>query len=400
MLLLASTTDALQVVTSSAAAVRVHATWVDINTSTGAITPGRTNTAISSAATTSVAGSPASGVQRNVKTVHIRNTDATLSVNVTVQHTDGTNVAQLHKRTLVPSDSFEYTDQGGFSSAVSSAQVPGIAHGRLVVSDSTHLNFAPFTGQQIKVNGALYSIGNGLLIPSTGISIDGTVGNVVPNAAYLVAVGAPGGVLTPYLFSALTHTTSLTAGNVGTEIVASNDAYSVVGMCATNASAQFQDDNSFRGVISWFNRRNKWGYAVTAQTGLAVPTSGYGAIGSGSFMMLSWGDEAVDSGFNGQAQLFGSNAYSANCQLNVMRRPANYPTAPDAVHSGTICQMYLNTAAAPPAYLGNPILMSFASHGWDQPTEGRSIYFAAYGPGSSGLTMDVFNCYLVGSTRG
>src|SRR6516225_306186 len=97
MLLLTSVTDALQIVTDSVAAMQVHASWVDTNTGAGTVAPGRTNTAWAAATTTSVSGSPASGVQRNVKTLHVRNNDATLSVNITVQHTDGTNVAQLYK---------------------------------------------------------------------------------------------------------------------------------------------------------------------------------------------------------------------------------------------------------------------------------------------------------------
>ena len=55
MLNLASTSDLLKVTTGSAGTIEVHATWVDLLTTTGAVTPGRTNTAdISSAATTTV----------------------------------------------------------------------------------------------------------------------------------------------------------------------------------------------------------------------------------------------------------------------------------------------------------------------------------------------------------
>jgi hypothetical protein len=118
MLLLTSPTDQLQIVTSAAANIGVHATWVDTNTATGVITPGRTNTVISTAATTSVAGSPAAGVQRNVKTLHIRNAHATIACNVTVQLTDGTVTPQLHKRILQSGEALQYTDQGGFTGAV------------------------------------------------------------------------------------------------------------------------------------------------------------------------------------------------------------------------------------------------------------------------------------------
>ena len=114
MLLLTSVNDQLQVVTGSDGAIDVHATWVDTVPSTGAITPGRTNTAIVTAATTSVAGSPAVSTQRNVKTLHIRNKHATQATDVTIRHSDGTAVCELYKRLLGAGGEIEYTDQGGF----------------------------------------------------------------------------------------------------------------------------------------------------------------------------------------------------------------------------------------------------------------------------------------------
>src|SRR5215831_3673395 len=115
MLLLTSPADQLQIVTSAAAIVNAHASWVDTDTSSGTIAPGRTNTSGSTAGTRSTAGSPAAGVQRNVKTLHVRNADATLPCDVTVQHTDGTVAVQLYKRQLQPGDMLEYTDQAGFA---------------------------------------------------------------------------------------------------------------------------------------------------------------------------------------------------------------------------------------------------------------------------------------------
>jgi hypothetical protein len=125
MLLLTSPADQLQIVTSAASTIHVHATWVDTNTSTGVITPGRTNTTISTAATTSVAGSPAAGVQRNVKTLHIRNNHATIACDVTVQLTDGTVTSQLYKRSLLSAGALQYTDQGGFGTPTSFVQKTG-----------------------------------------------------------------------------------------------------------------------------------------------------------------------------------------------------------------------------------------------------------------------------------
>lgn len=116
MILLTSTTDQLQVVTSTGAAVDAHASWVDTQGTAPSvtITPGRKNTNITTATTTAAVPPPAAGVQRNLKTLHIRNKDAGLSCDVTVQHTDGTTVSQLYVASLAPGDMLMYTDQLGF----------------------------------------------------------------------------------------------------------------------------------------------------------------------------------------------------------------------------------------------------------------------------------------------
>src|SRR5215475_2847334 len=112
MILLTSTADQLQVVTGAAATVDAHTTWVD--TLGAAITPGRTNTNISTVSTTTVTASPAASTQRNVKTLHVRNRDAALTCDITVQHTDGSTLVRLYKTTLNPGSMLQMTDQGGF----------------------------------------------------------------------------------------------------------------------------------------------------------------------------------------------------------------------------------------------------------------------------------------------
>lgn len=113
MLLLTSVNDQLQIITSAIGSIDVHATWVDTKPSDGTITPGRKNTAIITAATTSVADSPPASQQRNIKTLHVRNKHATVSNDVTIKHSDGTVAVELYKRTLQPQDEIELTDQGG-----------------------------------------------------------------------------------------------------------------------------------------------------------------------------------------------------------------------------------------------------------------------------------------------
>ena len=72
MLILASTSDIVRVVTAQAAQIEVHASYVDWNGS--AVTPGRTNTPhITTATTTTVVAAPGASVQRNVKHLNITN---------------------------------------------------------------------------------------------------------------------------------------------------------------------------------------------------------------------------------------------------------------------------------------------------------------------------------------
>lgn len=111
MLILASTSDIVRVVTGQAAQIEVHASFVDWNGT--AVTPGRTNTAaITTATTTTVVGSPGSGVQRNVKHLNITNDHASQSCVVTVEHTDGANAVELMAFTLLPGENMIFDEAG------------------------------------------------------------------------------------------------------------------------------------------------------------------------------------------------------------------------------------------------------------------------------------------------
>lgn len=112
MLLLTSTSDKIQLVSSSTAHLEVHATYVDNNA--GTITPDRDNTEITTATTTDVVGSPASGVQRNVQTLLVRNAHASTTNTVTVRHTDGTTVVDVFSVALGPGEAIQYLDGVGF----------------------------------------------------------------------------------------------------------------------------------------------------------------------------------------------------------------------------------------------------------------------------------------------
>lgn len=110
MIILASTYDLIRVVTSHAAQVEVHASFVDLSGTT--VTPGRTNTLITTATTTTIVASPAASTVRNIKHLNITNDHASQSCIVTVEHSDGTTIIELMSFTLLPGENMILNEEG------------------------------------------------------------------------------------------------------------------------------------------------------------------------------------------------------------------------------------------------------------------------------------------------
>lgn len=110
MIILASTSDLIRCVTSHAATIEVHASFVDLNGTT--VTPGRTNTLISTATTTTIVGSPAASTVRNIKHLNITNDHASQSCSVTVEHSDGTTAIELMQFVLLPGENMILNEEG------------------------------------------------------------------------------------------------------------------------------------------------------------------------------------------------------------------------------------------------------------------------------------------------
>lgn len=113
MLLLTSTSDIIRVVTAAAANITCSVSWVDINVSTGAVTPGgQVVAAITTATTTTIIPAPASGVVRNVKSIFLTNSHATVATQVTPQHYNGTNTANLVGVNVLPGENLNMREDG------------------------------------------------------------------------------------------------------------------------------------------------------------------------------------------------------------------------------------------------------------------------------------------------
>lgn len=113
MLLLTSTSDLVRLTTSAATStIEVHTSYVDVSGAT--VTPARTNTRITTAATTTIVPSPAAATQRNVKAIYVTNNSAGTSCIVGVEHTDGTNVVELMQFVLLPGENMGYREDGSW----------------------------------------------------------------------------------------------------------------------------------------------------------------------------------------------------------------------------------------------------------------------------------------------
>lgn len=113
MLLLTSTSDVVRLTTATATStIEVHTSYVDVSGSV--ITPARTNTRITTAATTTIVGSPAAATQRNIKAIYVTNNSVGTSCNVAIEHFDGTNAVELMQFILLPGENMGYREDGSW----------------------------------------------------------------------------------------------------------------------------------------------------------------------------------------------------------------------------------------------------------------------------------------------
>jgi hypothetical protein len=112
MLILASPSDLLRVITSAAADIEVHASWVDYTAPSTVAPDSLITPSIVTATTTTVSGTVPASTKRNVKHLNITNNHASVSCAVTVDHTNGTNTAELMSFVLLPGENMTFNEEG------------------------------------------------------------------------------------------------------------------------------------------------------------------------------------------------------------------------------------------------------------------------------------------------
>ena len=69
MLLLTTTSDKIRVVTTTAQNIQGYVSYLDYNTSTTTLTPGKNVVSITTATTTDISGSPSANINRQLKSI-------------------------------------------------------------------------------------------------------------------------------------------------------------------------------------------------------------------------------------------------------------------------------------------------------------------------------------------
>jgi hypothetical protein len=155
MLLLASTSDKIRLITSATANIDVHASYVD---GIASITPGRLNTTISTATTTDIVGSPGSGVFRTVKAIVCRNRHASTNNTLTLVHTDGTNAMELIKVTLAAGETLYYEEAAGFWVTDVGGRNKTASYGNVGVASPSGLSIVTLASDVTNNNGTANTI--------------------------------------------------------------------------------------------------------------------------------------------------------------------------------------------------------------------------------------------------
>lgn len=129
-------------------------------------------------------------------------------------------------------------------------------NGLLTYVSATQIKFIPYGGNFIRIAGQWYGIPSaGIAAANTSVFVNGAAGqNLAANTLYFVYLFSNASALT-LDFSTVGHSTSVAAGNAGTEIKTGNGTRSLIGAVYTDASSQFVNSALRRLVRSWFNRQ-------------------------------------------------------------------------------------------------------------------------------------------------
>jgi len=293
---LTTASDKLQLITAASTAVHVQASWMDLNTSTGAVTPGRTNTVIAAAQTSDIVAAPGASTTRNIKHLSVHAVGG--AQQVTLQHTDGTTVVKIINPTLGADEHLIVNDGAGFQILDASGAVKVIApsaSGRFLKqtiyvtgSSATHTMQAGCLTVQIELIGQGGGGGGASFSsPNMGFGAGGASGGYLRKT-----VANPG--------ATLTYTVGTAAGGGGAN----------TGGTGTTGT----DTTAVISGVTYTAKGGLGGVGLAAGSGLIVVAGGAGVIPTGGDMNIPGepGNNGVRlSGVLGGSGAGGSGSYGS-----------------------------------------------------------------------------------------
>ena len=159
------------------------------------------------------------------------------------------------------------------------------AHGlcRLAFTSATQLTLQRYRGAILGIAGLPR------VIPSAGVTVDNT--GLSASTVYYVYAYWTGSAIALEL-SATGHSADSTTG---IETKTGDTSRTLVGMVRTNASSQFEDTDTARGVLSYFNRREIAGLTATL-TNTTSSTAALAELGVAvdRVQFLAWADDLTE----------------------------------------------------------------------------------------------------------
>jgi hypothetical protein len=193
---------------------------------------------------------------------------------------------------------------GTITTSGTATYVGPTASGLLSYVSTTAIKFGPRKGDLLKINGVVLQIpAAGIVgVANTSVFVNGTGASNLANSTfyYVYAFSNSGTVTADFRTGA--HSSSSTAGNIGTEILTGDDTRSLIGMIQTNSSGQFVSSATQQFVRSWFNDPGVIGsVGITNTTGLTSTTAGGVEITSTlRISLLTWSGELVTQAIGGR----------------------------------------------------------------------------------------------------
>jgi hypothetical protein len=186
----------------------------------------------------------------------------------------------------------------GITDQINASIVPQC--GRLYYASASQISFGPFNGDKIKIQGKIYDIGGGIVGNAGNCFVNSVAGgSLVPDTTYLVCAFNNNGTLAMDFVTNLAHNADTTAGNVGVESPTTNRSRTVIGMVRYVGGIGFANSTKYRGVISWFNRRNLALYGDSTAGASSTAGSPTEVNPAARAYFLNWADDDVLIGIAG-----------------------------------------------------------------------------------------------------